>query len=319
MEHNDLLKRLRLEREERMRAAGIQAGLPAVEKKVGERDRRTSLEGGIPGIDKGTKSGDAPRGKNNGGGGGGGGSTKKGTTVDLTLSDDDDDQGDGGGNGDSVKFRKDSRGGDGNHESRERGRGEWDDELAVEIDDYDLAMKLQEEEEQLLLAGEHGQQGGSTFGGAAPSYKKGSGTPWECGEYGSDAGAVGSTGGSLLNGQALSSQDLTGSVCPDSHQMFLYFDSLYFKNALTERAVFVEWSKKMTLCAGLCSYRGGSAECRIALSEPLLKFRSPKEVKETLLHEMIHAWQFVTSGNRDREDHGAIFKSKMSEINAGKV
>lgn len=56
------------------------------------------------------------------------------------------------------------------------------------------------------------------------------------------------------------------------------FRSLYFKNALTNRAVFVEWSKRMTLCAGLCSYKGSSAECRIALSEPLLKFRSSTEV-----------------------------------------
>lgn len=34
---------------------------------------------------------------------------------------------------------------------------------------------------------------------------------------------------------------------------------------------------------------------------------------------MIHAWQFVTSGNRDREDHGTIFKSKMTDINTGRI
>jgi hypothetical protein len=57
--------------------------------------------------------------------------------------------------------------------------------------------------------------------------------------------------------------------------------------------------------------------CRVALSEPLLKFRSATEVKETLLHEMIHAWQFVTAGRRDRSDHGPIFLAKMGDINAG--
>ena len=34
--------------------------------------------------------------------------------------------------------------------------------------------------------------------------------------------------------------------------------------------------------------------CTITLSEPLLKFRSSNELKETLIHEMIHAYFFIT-------------------------
>ncbi|EKX50214.1 hypothetical protein GUITHDRAFT_57412, partial [Guillardia theta CCMP2712] len=104
---------------------------------------------------------------------------------------------------------------------------------------------------------------------------------------------------------------------PDVHEMFVYFDQTYFNGMLQRNAVMVEWSRRMTLCAGQCSYRGRESLCRIALSEPLLKYRTSKEVKETLLHEMIHAWQFVTDGNRDREDHGPKFLGKMEEINGG--
>jgi hypothetical protein len=32
--------------------------------------------------------------------------------------------------------------------------------------------------------------------------------------------------------------------------MFLYYDRLYFGGVLTANAVVVEWSKRMTLCAG---------------------------------------------------------------------
>ena len=98
--------------------------------------------------------------------------------------------------------------------------------------------------------------------------------------------------------------------------MFQYYDRLYFDGSLAANAVVVEWSRRMTLCAGQCSYRGRGSVCRVALSEPLLKFRSATEVKETLLHEMIHAWQFVTAGRRDRTDHGPVFLAKMAEINA---
>jgi len=62
----------------------------------------------------------------------------------------------------------------------------------------------------------------------------------------------------------------------------------------------------MTRCAGTCSYsqagRGVDASgnaflahsgCVIRLSEPLLKLRPAKDLKETLLHEMIHAYIFL--------------------------
>ena len=50
----------------------------------------------------------------------------------------------------------------------------------------------------------------------------------------------------------------------------------------------------MTLCAGTCKYEGQTSST-ISLSEPLLKFRTNNELKETLIHEMIHAYLFITN------------------------
>ncbi|KAI9193610.1 SprT-like family-domain-containing protein [Polychytrium aggregatum] len=99
---------------------------------------------------------------------------------------------------------------------------------------------------------------------------------------------------------------------PDLHEMFLYFNSACFGNALD--AVEVGWSPKMTLCAGMCSYfRGGY--CKIRLSEPLLKFRSKSDRIDTLLHEMIHAYLFVTENNDDHDGHGPQFMKQANRIN----
>ncbi len=42
----------------------------------------------------------------------------------------------------------------------------------------------------------------------------------------------------------------------------------------------------------------------IRLSVPLLKLRPRKDLVETLLHEMIHAYLFVTDGDDDHDGHG---------------
>eukprot|EP01001_Neometanema_parovale_P006159 NODE_2538_length_1395_cov_87.165881_g2413_i0.p1 GENE.NODE_2538_length_1395_cov_87.165881_g2413_i0~~NODE_2538_length_1395_cov_87.165881_g2413_i0.p1 ORF type:complete len:389 (-),score=63.49 NODE_2538_length_1395_cov_87.165881_g2413_i0:137-1303(-) len=107
---------------------------------------------------------------------------------------------------------------------------------------------------------------------------------------------------------------------PDVHELFLYYDTTYFDNQLSTRAVSVKWSsKRMTLCAGICQYRGKIGGCEIVLSQPLLQYRSLKDMKETLLHEMIHAILFVTENNTDHDGHGPNFKRWMGEINKSTV
>ena len=84
----------------------------------------------------------------------------------------------------------------------------------------------------------------------------------------------------------------------------------------------VEWSTgRMTLVAGTCQFQRASrgndeahGGCRIRLSEPLLKYRPAKDVQETLLHEMIHAFIFLHR-IRDDGDHGTEFQRIMIRIN----
>lgn len=79
----------------------------------------------------------------------------------------------------------------------------------------------------------------------------------------------------------------------------------------------LEWSKKMYQCAGICYLKKSAAfmACTIRLSEPLLKLRSRKELVETLLHEMIHAWNFINGIQEENGGHGQKFLAKMHEIN----
>ncbi|KAM4828759.1 DNA-dependent metalloprotease SPRTN [Thomomys bottae] len=100
---------------------------------------------------------------------------------------------------------------------------------------------------------------------------------------------------------------------PDLQALFVQFNDRFFWGQL--EAVEVKWSARMTLCAGICLYEGRGGMCSIRLSEPLLKLRPRKDLVETLLHEMIHAYLFVTDNDKDREGHGPEFCKHMRRIN----
>lgn len=98
---------------------------------------------------------------------------------------------------------------------------------------------------------------------------------------------------------------------PDIRALFLDFNSRFFSGKLS--ACVVKWSKRMTLCAGVCSFDGGL--CSIRLSEPLLSLRPRSDLVNTLCHEMIHGWDFLVTGERSRDGHGPSFLRKAKEIN----
>ncbi|XP_043661189.1 DNA-dependent metalloprotease SPRTN [Drosophila teissieri] len=102
---------------------------------------------------------------------------------------------------------------------------------------------------------------------------------------------------------------------PDIFSMFVRFDEKFFQQRLG--AVALEWSKKMYSCAGICYQRGNRfvKEVTIRLSEPLLKLRPRKDLVETLLHEMIHAYCFVLNIREGNGGHGPNFKRIMGTIN----
>lgn len=96
-------------------------------------------------------------------------------------------------------------------------------------------------------------------------------------------------------------------------EKFSHFNSLYFDNML--EGIEVKWSNRMTLSAGLCQFNYKEKFCSIRLSIKLLKFRPESDLNNTLLHEMIHAFLFLTSKIIDREGHGQEFQFHMNRIN----
>ncbi|PJF18932.1 hypothetical protein PSACC_01257 [Paramicrosporidium saccamoebae] len=105
---------------------------------------------------------------------------------------------------------------------------------------------------------------------------------------------------------------------PDVHTLFAVYNGKYFENVLG--ATTLEWSNRMTLCAGLCYLRrmGTARYCVIRLSRPLLQYRPYSDTISTLLHEMLHAYLWVKGmgGNGlDRDGHGPEFLRHAARIN----
>ncbi|KAF2162509.1 hypothetical protein M409DRAFT_27133 [Zasmidium cellare ATCC 36951] len=111
----------------------------------------------------------------------------------------------------------------------------------------------------------------------------------------------------------------------DIHELFGLYNTLYFRTLLVPR-VEVSWSARLTLCAGICelvrdpSNNNKYTRIRLKLSESLLKYRSRSDVVNTLLHEAIHAYFFITTSWRhsrgdDGTGHGDGFLLLADAIN----
>lgn len=101
---------------------------------------------------------------------------------------------------------------------------------------------------------------------------------------------------------------------PNIFALFAAANERFFSGKLV--ACEVKWSARMTLCAGVCSFEGYGGLCSIRLSKPLLSLRPRSDLINTLLHEMIHAYLFVTGGNQDRDGHGPDFQYHAIRINS---
>lgn len=97
---------------------------------------------------------------------------------------------------------------------------------------------------------------------------------------------------------------------PDIQHLMTVFDKRWFCGLLRHKNVSVDWSSRMTTTAGLTTtYRG---RCDIKLSKPLLSLRKRKDLVETLLHEMIHAFLYLIKENDGGLHHGPEF-TRMAE------
>eukprot|EP01095_Lingulamoeba_sp_RSL-Kostka_P000446 TRINITY_DN1071_c4_g1_i1.p1 TRINITY_DN1071_c4_g1~~TRINITY_DN1071_c4_g1_i1.p1 ORF type:complete len:377 (-),score=74.85 TRINITY_DN1071_c4_g1_i1:10-1086(-) len=106
-------------------------------------------------------------------------------------------------------------------------------------------------------------------------------------------------------------KSIINSINPDIYELFRKYNKLLFNDELARCEL--KFSNRMKLCAGLCEYKRG--HCCIKLSEPILKFRTTLDMINTLLHEMIHAFLFVTYNSRDRDAHGPNFQFHQNRIN----
>lgn len=102
---------------------------------------------------------------------------------------------------------------------------------------------------------------------------------------------------------------------PDIWELFRQFDAQFFEETLTRNCVELTWSPRMTQTAGLCAWNPRTKFCSIRLSLPLLQLRARRDLIETLLHEMIHGFLFVTRQDDNHESHGEKFHFHMYRIN----
>ena len=107
------------------------------------------------------------------------------------------------------------------------------------------------------------------------------------------------------------------------HELLAQYNILYFRSLLLPR-VEATWSSRLTLCAGICELvkddEGKYRRIRLKLSEPLLKYRTRSDVINTLLHEAIHSYFFITTSWRhsrgaDGTGHGGGFLLLADAIN----
>lgn len=122
--------------------------------------------------------------------------------------------------------------------------------------------------------------------------------------------------------KVIASDDPFIDIC----ELFANYNVLYFRSLLVPR-IEVSWSPRLTLCAGICELvqdpNNGNkyTRIRLKLSEALLKYRPRSDVIDTLLHEAIHAYFFVTTDWKhvrgdDGTGHGEGFLLLTDAINA---
>lgn len=159
----------------------------------------------------------------------------------------------------------------------------------------------------------HGNVGSSAVVKKPDAADKKPRKPHVPGEWKLPAAASSSLGLHLPGHGAASSAAELADPTPDVHAMFLDFNARFFHGRLD--CVELRWSKRMTLCAGLCVYEGKGGLCSVRLSHPLLSMRPRRDLVDTLLHEMIHAWEFLTRRLMDHDGHGPEFLRIAKEIN----
>ncbi len=94
---------------------------------------------------------------------------------------------------------------------------------------------------------------------------------------------------------------------PDESTLQLLFAEMNYRYfGGTVPAYAISYNGRFSSVAGRITYRPP----KIELSRPHLQ-RNPEALRETLLHEMLHAWCYARAGETG---HGPLFKRKMREL-----
>ncbi len=91
--------------------------------------------------------------------------------------------------------------------------------------------------------------------------------------------------------------------------LFAQYNALYFGGEIPAHRI--AYNARFSNLAGRITYRPPLIELS---SKHIL--RNPESLRDTLLHEMIHAWLFATRGDRG---HSAAFKKKMRELGLSSI
>lgn len=102
---------------------------------------------------------------------------------------------------------------------------------------------------------------------------------------------------------------------PDIFKLFQQFDNRFFDGFLSTKALLLKW-ENLGSDAGRFTWRPKSHNVVpvISLSDELIRLRPRRDLVETLLHEMIHAYIYFKK-IRDNAGHGRVFKQHMNRIN----
>ncbi|CAL4921522.1 unnamed protein product [Urochloa decumbens] len=106
---------------------------------------------------------------------------------------------------------------------------------------------------------------------------------------------------------------------PDVSELFCHYNSLYFRDSLGSCAVSLAEDPLPDRDVSACEYYPGGGGCIILLSKSLCECHDESDLKNALLHEMIHAYICIKDNNSDHSDHGAKFRKLMNTINLSSV
>ncbi|KAK8446443.1 hypothetical protein SEVIR_9G491800v4 [Setaria viridis] len=106
---------------------------------------------------------------------------------------------------------------------------------------------------------------------------------------------------------------------PDISELFCHYNSLYFRDSLGSCAVSWAEDPLPDRDVSTCDYYPGGGGCIILLSKSLCECHDESDLKNALLHEMIHAYICIKDNNSDHSDHGAKFRKLMNKINLSSV